>query len=315
MTSPPPSPARAADISPLSVRVSQLRAEIASLTALLAEQASEERDVQQQIESLTYATDLTRDEAHRRARANEELANAYKLVSAKSNRDRDPQGPDHRPQPSVKALHALERDLFHAKGAAAAATFEAEQVEFKLKKIKERLAADAAGRRAGRIPADVASPSTPVMRSSPQITSLSGSVSSGGVSKRKMSPLVRPTRLIGDVDCLLAFADDAAEVLNNDNYAPCRLGVTANGHMAVYSYASAIPQLELDDRSAKTVEIGDADVDALRDNLSSVDLQIGASEYCLSGLREAVNASMQLVQDATTLLKADDENILPTGDG
>lgn len=275
-------------------RIPQLRQEISKLTRLLNDQEAEENDAQEQIQSLTYAADLTRDEAERRARSNSEMSTVYQRDAANGEEVH-----------SLEALRSLERELLNAKRDAANVTFEVEQMDFKLKKLREKAAARSGRSGRVRMHPDVRSPTSPALRSSPQITSLA----SGNLAKRKMSPLTRPSRLIGDVDCLVGFVDDKKEGLPSDGYAPCRLGVTASGHMALYSYSSAMPQLDLDDRSAMTGELEEYDVEALRKNMDSVDLQIAASNYSLCGLRESVGASMQLIQDASKLLRTDDEEI------
>lgn len=274
-------------------RIPHLREEIAKLSRLLADQATEEKDAQEQIESLTYAAELTRGEAQRRVRSNSEMSSVYERASANGDE-----------RHTLEALHGLEGELLNAKRDAANVTFEVEQMEFRLKKLREKAVAARPGGKGG-LHGDVRSPASPALRSSPQLTSLAG----GTLAKRKMSPATRPSRLIGDVDCLVGFVDDKKEGLASEEYAPCRLGVTASGHMALYSYASAVPQLELDDRGASEGELEGEDVQALRKNMDSVGLQIAGSTYELCGLRESVGASMQLIQDASKLLRTDDEEI------
>lgn len=282
---------------PWAERIPQLREEITKLTRLIGDQAAEEKDAQEQIQSLTYAADLTRGEVERRARSNSEMSTVYQRESANGEEGH-----------TLEGLHRLEEELLSAKRDAANITFEVEQMDFKLKKLREKAVAARPGMK-GVMHGDVRSPASPALRSSPQLTSLAG----GNLAKRKISPATRPSRLIGDVDCLVGFVDDKKEGLGSEEYAPCRLGVTASGHVALYSYASAVPQLELDERNASAGELEGDDMETLRKNMDSVDLQIAGSMYELCGLRESVGASMQLIQDASKLLRADDEEIASTG--
>lgn len=269
-------------------RIAQLRDEVAKLTRLLSDIALEEKDAQEQMRSLKYAADLTRGEAQRRARANRELSSAYGASAP-------PDGDDAQ----LSEVQRLEGELLNAKRDSANVIFEVDALEFRLKKLRER-AGDA---RPGAGPHAPLSPASPVLRS-PQLTSLAGR-SSGSI---KSSPLGRPGRLIGDVDVLAGFGEGgAAGAGRRAEYAACRLGIGTGGHMGLYSYGSAAPVLLLDDRSARTEPLSEGDARGLRDNVSSVDLQIGAAQYELCGLRESVTASTHLVQDASELLQPDDE--------
>lgn len=141
-------------------------------------------------------------------------------------------------------------------------------------------------------------------------------------SNSTVSPTTsRSARLIADVDALIGF---------EFAYAPCRLGLQANGQMAIYSYSSPSPLLIIDDILDRHVEkLSAADALALGDRLRAVRVHTversspfqqkeqqqlnnddvydvgkqqtkppGQAVQTLCGLAEAVRAATQLMEDS-----------------
>lgn len=141
-------------------------------------------------------------------------------------------------------------------------------------------------------------------------------------SNSTVSPTTsRSARLIADVDALIGF---------EFAYAPCRLGMQANGQMAIYSYSSPSPLLIIDDILDRHVEkLSAADALALGDRLRAVRVHTversspfqqkqkqqpsnndvddvdkqptrtpGQAVQTLCGLAEAVRAATQLMEDS-----------------
>lgn len=104
----------------------------------------------------------------------------------------------------------------------------------------------------------------------------------GRTATTKASPTVRATRLIGDVDALVGFVNSNG--VCDSRYAPCRLGVSANGHVAIYSYASSVPVFAVDDESLLIEDLATADALDLADGLDAVHVDIANREHVLCGL-------------------------------
>lgn len=253
-----------------SEKITHLRAEISSLQRHLSDLETEERDSQEQLQSLTYAADLTRSEALRRRRANSELDTAYQSVPPLSRGDGD-----------VSEVQRLEGALLNAKRDAANVVFEVEKLRFRLKKLKETMAKGVEGGVEGVI----------VAHSSP-----GGILSPGGMLTPPGGGKVG--RLIGDVDALVGVGGGV--------YIGCRVGVGANGQMGLYSYGGNEVVMALDDRTVKREALGKDDELGLEEGLRCVDLMDG-NRVC--GLWQAVSAVIQLSLDTREGIKTDDGDI------
>lgn len=265
-------------VSPVETWVSsipQLRDEIERLNQLLTELQVDEKESQEQLRSLTYALGLTRGEVVRRKRSNNELRTAYQFRSGDAAQD-----------DSVKfaEVQRLEGELLNEKRDSANMEYEVEQLQFKLKRLQEDTLS---------LPIqlhEAVSPASPGLRS-PQLTILS--------SKSISTPPARPSRLIGDVDALVKFSE-------SDEYAPCRLGVSASGHMALYSYNSAMPLLRFEEEHASSGELSEEDKAALIENLQAIEVLVGMEQFELVGLKESIESAMQLMEETSDSIRASD---------
>lgn len=254
-----------------SEKIAQLRAEVGSLQRHLSDLASEERDSQEQLQSLTYAADLTRSEALRRRRANSELDTAYQSEPQLSRGDGD-----------IFEVQRLEEALLNAKRDAANVVFEVEQLRFQLKKLKETVVKGVEGSVEGVVGA----------QSSPGgILSPGGMLASPGGGKMG--------RLIGDVDVVVGVGGGV--------YVGCRVGVAANGQMGLYSYGGDEVVVALDDRTVKREALRKDDQLGLEEGLRCVDLLDGNR---LCGLWQVVSAVVRFSSDTQATIKADDEDIV-----
>ncbi|KAI0564456.1 hypothetical protein FGB62_25g158 [Gracilaria domingensis] len=246
-----------------------LQQEIAKLKRFLSQLESEEAEADQQLQSLTYALELTKSEAVRRKRSNNELQTAYNNLQTVDGDALDEQ------------VQALEAELLNAKRDAANLVYEIEQLEFQIRRYRE---SDA---NVAHTYSEVVSPRSPPM-TSPR-------VSLG--TPLLTSPGTRPSRLIGDVDALVRVKVDEEQTDGNmEHFAMCRLGVSAGGHIAIYSYANADAVARLDEQLLSSGHMVDGDVEALRKALDSVAIQAGSKQYSLCGLREAVLSCKQLIE-------------------
>jgi len=260
-------------------RIPNLRTEISELRAIRQEIIAEETEARKEMRSLMYAAQLTRNEAQRRHRANSELRSAYELSRTFME------------ESDLEEVQRLEGELLNAKRDAANVLFEVEQLECRAKSLKEcRVASQPLASFPG------VRACSPSMRS-PVLSTLP----SGGA---KSSPSARPSRLIGDVDCVLVFAGADGDA-SKEMYAPCRLGIMAGARVAIFSYAGSIPLVYLDEQNLGREVLREGDVEALREYMNSVGLQISGGVYELCGLREATAASLELIRDANSHLQVD----------
>lgn len=299
----------------LTTEIPHLREEVDKLTRTLAEVTVEESEVFKQLRSLKYALQLTRGELERRQRANSELHTAYRAPSDGLQVDLDRYAeltaamegavgdrnyrseldtpfveiPTANPATSNfqhEEVQRLEGELLNAKRDAANVLFEVEALEFRLKRMRESVHE---ARAAAAEHYDAVGPSPKAAASSPKLQGRSNSRS----SNVRTSPMTRAGRLIGDVDALIGFADDLGEP--DGRYAPCRLGVSANGHVATYSYASPDALMSIDGLDNPIDDLCTADALALADGLEAVRVRVENRSYILCGLSEAVRAATQLI--------------------
>ncbi|PXF40263.1 hypothetical protein BWQ96_10025 [Gracilariopsis chorda] len=251
-----------------ATQIPLLREEVKKLTENMAELEKEEEEAEQQLHSLKYAVELTKSEVARRRRSNNELQSAYESEQPPQNNSSD------------KQVQSLEAELLNAKRDAANLVYEIERLEFRLKRAREIQTHDASAYRERVAPR---SPTT-----SPRV-----SLSAGALT----SPAPRPLRLIGDVDALVRVKADADKDEGSvDDFEMCRLGVSAGGHIAVYSYANAQPIAYLEEQELKVQGLDEEDREAIRKGMSSVPVRIGEEGYSLCGLREAVLSCKQLIE-------------------
>lgn len=251
-----------------ATQIPHLREEVKKLKENMAELKREEEEAEQQLHSLNYAVELTRSEVARRRRSNNELQSAYESEQVPKNNSSDEQ------------VQSLEAELLNAKRDAANLVYEIERLEFRLKRARESQAHESNAFRERVAPR---SPTT-----SPRV-----SLSSGPLT----SPAPRPLRLVGDVDALVRVKADAEKVEGSvDEFEMCRLGVSAGGHIAVYSYANAQPIAYLEEQKLKVQGLDEQDREALREGMSSVPVRIGEEAFSLCGLREAVLSCKQLIE-------------------
>lgn len=256
-----------------SEKIAHLRAEISSLHRHLSDVELEERESQEQLQSLTYAADLTRSEALRRRRANTELDSAYQTMPPLWRGDDD-----------LSEVQRLEEALLNAKRDAANVVFEVEQLRFRLKKLRETASKSVEGSVEGVV----------VGHSSPAgMMSQSGKLASPGGGK--------VGRLIGDVDALVGVGEG--------EYAGCRVGAGANGQLGLYSYGGDEVVVALDDRTVMRETLGQEDRLGLAKGMGCVDLLDG-NRVC--GLWQAVSAVVRLTLDAQARIRTDDEDIVRT---
>lgn len=300
------------ELQTLTSEIPGLQDEVNTLTKTLAEVTVEEGEVFKQLRSLKYALQLTRGELERRHRANSELHTAYRTSSDGLQLEGDrrveqtttglleginPSGYGRGGSDESSAAEAtagleqeevqrLETELLNAKRDSASVTFEVETLEFQLKRLRESLH-DAREEAAKQY--EVVSSPGGLASKSPALPVRSGS-RPGSV---RSPPTARASRLIGDVDALIGFAND--EGIPDGQYAPCRLGVSANGHIGVYSYASPESLMTIDGLDNPISELCTEDALALADGLEAVRVGAGDRSYVLCGLSEALRAATQLM--------------------
>ncbi|CAN8069398.1 unnamed protein product [Agarophyton chilense] len=252
-----------------ATQIPLLKQEIARLESFLSDIENEEAEADQQIQSLTYALELTKSEAVRRRRSNNELQDAYKAAQTTNDNSHEQQA------------QSLEAELLNAKRDAANMVYEIKQLEFNIRRGRQYEA------HRSYIYEDVMSPRSPA--SSPRISFGTPSLTSPGS---------RPSRLIGDVDALVRVRmdDDDDNEESAEHFGMCRLGVSAGGHIAIYSYASAEPLAHLDERVLSSEPMDQGDVEALRKALDSMVIRVDSEQYSLCGLREAVLSCKQLIE-------------------
>lgn len=273
-------------------RVAQLRERVGALELALADATADADTAQQQLESLTYAAELTREEVTRRRRENSELRGAEEEANG-----------DVSAATATTCVLDLEEELLNAKHDAAIVRYDVEQLEFQVEQLRRR-ARHAPNAHVLNLAAPAA-PRSPSLRS-PTLTSFGSGLGSGAPpSPRHLQ------RLIADVDALVTVEGVAAGGDIAESYASCRLGVTASGDLALFSYNDADPvaHLERSEEAGGMGELSTEDVLALRHFLYACDAytegQCGGGALRLCGLHEAVVGTVQVIADTSSAPRLD----------
>lgn len=307
-----------------------LRNEVDTLSKTLSEVTTEEARLVDQLRSLKYALELTRSEVERRQRANSELQTVYHQSDDNSNNNNnieqilnepytvseqhyqtENEDKDDKEEAIATAeiqheeVQKLEGELLNAKRDAANVLFEVENLEFHLKRLKETANTLAsANSKTEKKHSTCATPPPPlVIPSSP--SNVGGGQESPTTSHAHAHSRAR---LIGDVDALVGFTDtDDAE---EEEYAGCRLGVSANGSVAVYSYASANALMGVDVLERDDIDhVSNSDRMALIKELDAVRVAVlddtdVVNVKLICGLGEAVRSAVQLMQDSKQIFNS-----------
>lgn len=236
------------------------------------------------LKSLVYATELSKDEVARRKRGNSELEDAYTSTPYV--------------EVSVEDVQRLETTLLSAKRELADIRYDIENMEFTLRRLRDA----SKPLSSSRSPRD-----TPESQNDSALSQLRALRSPGHLQTR--SP-VRYSRLIADVDAVVAVVGNA----NNEEevlYAPCRIGISASGSIALFTYNSSDPILKLHaPYEVRKNELTTNDHLALREFLYSCSVQSPEvnRKLMLCGLQEAIMGTSRIIEGTSSALRIDNND-------
>lgn len=274
---------------PTAADVTALRARADALGRALTELSIEEGEALEQLRSLKYALQLTTSEVDRRRHANDELHTHYSSSSL-----------DDDPHSQLQVQH-LEMQLLSAKRDDANLLYETETLRTRLRKLRQlvpQLVPTDDGKADHEYNHD-RNNELHKMKQGDRDNSHSHTRPQSDAAK-SVTPTSTPSTPVGQRDRLIADVD---ALLHNGpaELVPCRLGVSTAGHVAVYSYASAAPVVQLDARALTLAPVAEHQQrDRLTGELCTVAVSVDRREghdIQLCGFRESVAAAVQLMQD------------------
>ena len=254
-----------------SKSIQKLKDENEKLTTLLTTLQTEENEVQSQLESLCYAVELTRDEMHRRQRANNAIRNAKQLLPSENDKI-------YLNGKLSTKVQQLEAQLLQAKTKEADLVYQVEKLEFQLKTHTNSSN-------------PLTSPTSSTNIDLPQLNdppSRPGSL--------RNSPAPRALRLIGDIDIILI----PQYTSTTKQYIPCRLGLSSGRYAAIYSYASSTPVATIDNNSISISDLDQSDTYHLYSLLESVDVRLSNQYAEICGFKEPIHSLVQLLKETGT---------------
>lgn len=258
--------------------IQKLKDENEKLTTLLTTLQIEENQVQSQLESLCYAVELTRDEMHRRQRANNAIRNAKQSLSFQHDKTFVNGN-------LITQVQQLEAQLLQTKTKEADLVYQVEKLEFQLKSNTQSSNPLASPRNSTNI--DLPPLSDPPSRS--------GSL--------RNSPAPRALRLIGDIDIIL----NPQYSSTNDQYIPCRLGLSSGRYAAIYSYANSTPVAAIDNDSISISNLNQSDIHHLHSFIESVDVRLPNQYAEICAFKEPIRSLVQLMKETGTSGSVDNE--------